>query len=80
MRALAPEKWWRAVLSGMADHPINCIDERLPRGIGSRMLSVPRRLKLLEKSRASAPVEREAMLVSELDGFLAGVLSWSLPT
>jgi uncharacterized protein len=38
------------------------------------MESIPRRLKLLEKKLASLPIESDAMLVSELDGFLAGIL------
>src|SRR5215218_4482670 len=43
-------------------------------GTGSPMQSIPRRLKLLEKKLASLPPDSEAMLVSELDGFLAGIL------
>ena len=38
------------------------------------MQSIPRRLKLLEKKLASLPIDSDAMLVSELDGFLAGLL------
>jgi uncharacterized protein len=38
------------------------------------MPSIPRRLKLLEKKLASLPLDGEAMLVSELDGFVAGIL------
>jgi uncharacterized protein len=38
------------------------------------MQSIPRRLKLLEKKLASLPIDSDAMLVSELDGFLAGIL------
>ena len=38
------------------------------------MQNIPRRLKLLEKKLASLPPDSEAMLVSELDGFLAGIL------
>src|SRR5215213_981933 len=39
-----------------------------------RMQNIPRHLKLLEKKLASLPADSEAMLVSELDGFLAGIL------
>jgi uncharacterized protein len=38
------------------------------------MQNIPRRLKLLEKKLASLPIDSDAMLVSELDGFLAGIL------
>jgi uncharacterized protein len=38
------------------------------------MQTIPRRLKLLEKKLASLPADSDAMLVSELDGFLAGIL------
>jgi uncharacterized protein len=38
------------------------------------MQNIPRRLKLLEKKLASLPTDSDAMLVSELDGFLAGLL------
>jgi len=38
------------------------------------MQNIPRHLKLLEKKLASLPADSEAMLVSELDGFLAGIL------
>lgn len=38
------------------------------------MQNIPRRLKLLERKLASLPVDSDAMLVSELDGFLAGLL------
>lgn len=38
------------------------------------MQSIPRRLKLLEKKLLSLPIDSDAMLVSELDGFLAGIL------
>ncbi len=38
------------------------------------MQSIPRRLKLLEKKLGSLPLTSEPMLVSELDGFVAGVL------
>jgi uncharacterized protein len=38
------------------------------------MQTVPRRLKLLEKKLANLPAGSDAMLVSELDGFLAGLL------
>jgi uncharacterized protein len=38
------------------------------------MQSIPRRLKLLEKKLASLPADSDAMLVSELDGFVAGIL------
>lgn len=38
------------------------------------MQNIPRRLTLLEKKLASLPIDSDAMLVSELDGFLAGLL------
>jgi uncharacterized protein len=38
------------------------------------MQSIPRRLKLLEKKLAGLPIDGDGMLVSELDGFLAGIL------
>ncbi len=38
------------------------------------MQTIPRRLKLLEKRLISLPANSDAMLVSELDGFLAGLL------
>jgi uncharacterized protein len=38
------------------------------------MPSIPRHLKLLEKQLAGLPDESEPMLISELDGFLAGIL------
>jgi hypothetical protein len=38
------------------------------------MQNIPRRLKLLEKKLASLPVDSDTMLVSELDGFVAGIL------
>ena len=38
------------------------------------MQTISRRLKLLEKKLASLPADSDAMLVSELDGFLAGIL------
>jgi uncharacterized protein len=38
------------------------------------MQTIPRRLKLLEKKLANLPADSDAMLVSELDGFLAGIL------
>ncbi len=38
------------------------------------MQSIPRHLKLLEKKLARLPIDSDAMLVSELDGFLAGIL------
>jgi uncharacterized protein len=36
--------------------------------------NIPRRLKLLEKKLASLPIDSDTMLVSELDGFVAGIL------
>jgi uncharacterized protein len=38
------------------------------------MQTIPRRLKLLEKKLASLPIDSDAMLLSELDGFVAGIL------
>jgi uncharacterized protein len=38
------------------------------------MQNIPRRLKLLEKKLASLPIDSDTMLVSELDGFVAGIL------
>lgn len=38
------------------------------------MPSIPRRLKLLEKQLAGLPEDIDPMLISELDGFLAGIL------
>ena len=38
------------------------------------MQSIPRRLKQLEKELASLPDDSEPMLISELDGFLAGIV------
>jgi uncharacterized protein len=38
------------------------------------MQTIPRRLKLLEKKLARLPIDSDAMLVSELDGFLAGII------
>ncbi|MBM6584135.1 UPF0149 family protein [Microvirga sp. BT689] len=38
------------------------------------MQTIPRRLKLLEKKLASLPADSGSMLVSELDGFLTGIL------
>jgi uncharacterized protein len=38
------------------------------------MQSIPRRLKLLERTLASLPADSDVMLISELDGFLAGIL------
>ncbi|MEZ0167516.1 UPF0149 family protein [Microvirga sp. TS319] len=38
------------------------------------MQSTPRHLKLLEKKLLSLPIDSDAMLVTELDGFLAGIL------
>lgn len=38
------------------------------------MPSIPRHLKQLEKELADLPDDSEPMLISELDGFLAGIL------
>ena len=38
------------------------------------MPSIPRRLKQLEKELAGLPADSEPMLISELDGFLSGIL------
>lgn len=38
------------------------------------MQDIPRRLKLLDKKLAALPLEDDGMLLSELDGFLAGIL------
>lgn len=38
------------------------------------MPSIPRRLKLLDRLLASLPDDAEPMLLSELDGFLAGII------
>jgi uncharacterized protein len=38
------------------------------------MQNIPRRLKLLEKKLANLPIDNDTMLVSELDGFVAGIL------
>jgi uncharacterized protein len=38
------------------------------------MTSIPRRLTLLEKKLARLPADSDAMLVTELDGFIAGLL------
>jgi uncharacterized protein len=38
------------------------------------MQSIPRRLKQLEKELAGLPDDSEPMLISELDGFLAGIV------
>lgn len=38
------------------------------------MQTIPRRLKLLQKNLASLPADSDAMVVSEVDGFLTGIL------
>lgn len=38
------------------------------------MPSIPRRLKLLEQKLARLPIDSDGMLVSDLDGFVAGIL------
>lgn len=38
------------------------------------MPTIPRRLRLLDKQLASLPEHSDPMLISELDGFLAGIL------
>ena len=43
-------------------------------GTGSRMRSIPKRLKLLDRQLADLPEDIDPMLISELDGFLAGIL------
>ena len=66
-----PQVWLADVLARIADHLMNCVDELLPCKWSS-MPKPPRYLKQLEHELLA--LGDDAMLLEELDGFIAGLL------